>query len=179
MRKSGDQSVPTIPDSQFFLDQATFELITLEELKDPIVRFGTDYWLSLCGTNGFPARDVIDLREIRGVLSHTMLIKVIEDGADFEFRIVGDAVAWALRFPVQKRRLSDIRGEAPMFAERNFKFYRSVVESGSPLAIRTRFGLDSPELRYTNVEATILPLGSRDGVVDDLLAFANYISRLD
>jgi hypothetical protein len=179
MRKSGDQSTPAIPESQFFLGPAKFELIPLEALENPIVRRGIDYWLSLRGTRCFPARDDVNPREIRSILSHMMLITVIEGGADFELRVVGDAIAWALRVPVHKRRLSDVGSDAPMFAERNFKFYRSVVESRRPLAIRTHFGPDSSELRFTNVEAAILPLGSRDDGVDHLLAFANYISRFD
>jgi hypothetical protein len=179
MRKSGEQSAPAILDSQFLSDPVKFEVITLEALENPIVRRGTDYWLSLRGTRCFPARDDVKLREIGSVLSHMMLITVIEGGADFELRVVGDAIAWALRVPVHKRRLSDIGNDAPVFAERNFKFYRSVVESRRPLAIHTRLGLDSPELRFTNAEAAILPLGSSDDVVDHLLAFANYISRIE
>jgi hypothetical protein len=108
-----------------------------------------------------------------------MLIKVIDGGADFDLRVVGDAVVWALRFPVHQRRLSDIGTNAPAFAERNFKFYRSVVENRAPLAIRTHFGPNSSELRFTNVEAAILPLGPSDDVVDHLLAFTNYISRFE
>jgi hypothetical protein len=179
MRKSDGQSAPTIPESPFFSDAAKFELITLEALENPIVRRGADYWLSLRGTKCFPARDDVNLREIGSILSHMMLITVIEGGADFELRVVGDAIAWALRVPVHKRRLSDIGSEAPKFAERNFKFYRSVVESRMPLAIRTNFGLDSPELKFTNVEAAVLPLGPREDVVDHLLAFASYISRFE
>jgi hypothetical protein len=179
MRKSGEQPPPANPDSQLLSDPVKFEVITLEQLENPIVRRGADYWLSLRGTRCFPARDDVNLREIGSVLSHMMLIAVIEGGADFELRVVGDAIAWALRVPVHKRRLSEIAREAPVFAERNFKFYRSVVESRGPLAIHTRLGLDSPELRVTNAEAAILPLGPRDDVVDHLLAFANYISRLD
>jgi hypothetical protein len=179
MRKSSGKPVPPFSESLSSLVAAKFELIMLEDLKNPIVRFGTDYWLSLCGTKRYPARDAIDLREIRSALSHMMLINVIEGGADFDLRVVGDAFASALRVPMHKRLLSDIGKEAPMFGERNFKFYRRVVESGRPLAIRSHFGIDSPELKFTNVEAVVLPLGSREDAVDHLLAFANYISRLD
>lgn len=177
MRKSEGQSIPTPPQSQFRLDPAETEFITLEQLENPTVRFGASYWLSLRGTKCFPARHLINVRAVGNALSHMMLIKVIDGGTDFELRVVGDAIARALRVPVHKRRLSDIGSEAPMFAERNFKFYRSVVESCRPLAMRTYLGPASQELKYTHVEALILPLGSRDDLVDHLLAFASYVSR--
>jgi hypothetical protein len=179
MRKSSGNSAPSFPESQLILGSAKYDFIRLEDLENPIVRRGADYWLSLCGARCFPTRGDVNLREISSILSHMTLIKVIEGGADFELRVVGDAIASALRVPMHNRRLSEIGSEAPMFAERNSKFYRSVVESGRPLALHSHFGLDSPELKFTNVEAVILPLGSRDDVVDHLLAFANYISRLD
>ncbi|MDE1986795.1 MAG: PAS domain-containing protein [Alphaproteobacteria bacterium] len=177
MRKSEGPSISTPPQAQLRLDPAKTEFITLEQLENPVVRFGASYWLSLRGTKCFPARDLVNVRDVGNALSHMMLIKVIEGGADFELRVVGDAIARALRVPVHKRRLGDIAGEAPLFAERNFKFYRSVVESRKPLAMRTYLGPASQELKYTHVEALILPLGSRDDLVDYLLAFASYVSR--
>lgn len=158
-------------------DRSSFTPITLDEVQSPALRLGAEYWRKLRGERRFPAREDLNPREIAGILTRMNLVKVIDGGADYEFRIVGDAQAQAYNVKLHKRRVSEIAAEAPRLAETKRMLFSKVVNTGAPFAMRTRAGYDVTEVNFSEAEAVFLPLGASDAAVDHLLIFSDYVWR--
>lgn len=166
---------PRYPVRQLFPEKTHFELITPEDLQHPVLKLGFDYWRQLCGTRRMPDRDALDPRKIAPALSNMILVRVIDGGADFEFRIVGDEVRRAYPVPLNNRLMSDIAGDLPELADKLSLAYHRTIDSGAPFALRIHVGLDNPEVRFTHAEAVHLPFGKCDDTVDHLLTLATHI----
>ena len=158
-------------------DITTFELVALDELESPITRQGADYWDSLRGTRRYPARKELHPRDFSSILRHMLLIKVVEGGSDFEFRIAGDAQVRAYSVPILSRRLSEIAQTSPVFCYGLRGMFLHVTETGAPVAIRGRIGPIFFNVQYAFYESLVLPLGDGDNAVDHLLVFSTYVSR--
>jgi hypothetical protein len=155
----------------------SFETTDLDDLENPAVRLGVTCWLQLRGERRFPARDEMQPREIAGALRHMLLVKVLDGGADYEYRIVGDAQVRAYTVTLQNRRFSQVAADAPVLGKAVGQMFDRVVKEGEPIAARGRVGRDIPEANFTDSEFAILPLGTdRDGV-DHLVVFASYAMR--
>jgi hypothetical protein len=153
------------------------DFVPVTELQQRAVRLGFDYWQRQRGARKFPARSQIRPNEIAPALSHFSLIKVWEGGSDFEVRIAGDAMNYAYRAPLNGRLMSDIATDLPQMASRWRRIFGEIIETGTPLAVRTRAGHDLPETNFTDSEAVFLPLGETDDVVDHMLLFAQHERR--
>ena len=158
-------------------DKTSVEAITLDQLNDPAVRFGATYWRLLRKNRRFPTREELSPRDMAAVLRNMILVKVLDGGADFEYRIVGDAQVCAYGIPLQGRRLSEIAVEAPRFGRILQRLVTQVSREGAPLAIRGRVGRDVPEANFIYCESALLPLGASPDVVDHVLIFSAYIVR--
>lgn len=154
-----------------FPDATSYETVALEDVRTPILRRGIDYWLAKRGNRLFPSRDDIKPREISNILTNMVLARVIDGGADFELRIVGDEVARAYRAPLGNRRLSEIAADLPKTATTWDTIYRRVAVSRTPFVIRVRVGMEAPEINYVEAEVACLPLGRTDDAVDHLITF--------
>lgn len=165
---------PRYPVKQLFPDKTRYELIALEALESPVIRHGIAYWRTLCGERRFAKREDLDPRKITDGLSNMILVRVIDSGADFAFRIVGDEVRRAYPVPLNNRRMSEIAADLPVLAEKLSLAYRRVIATGLPLAVRTTVGLDNPEVKFSFAEAVHLPLGATDAAVDHLLTLASH-----
>jgi hypothetical protein len=75
-----------------------------------------------------------------GLLRNIALIKVLNGGVDYEFRIAGDAVVCAYGVALQNRGLSDFETTAPRLIRTVRSLYDHVGNSGMPLAVRCRTG---------------------------------------
>jgi hypothetical protein len=149
---------------------SSYQVIGLDDLRYSQVREGLAYWRSLRGARAFPAREQIEPRAIARILTNTILIKVIEGGADFEFLIVGDEVMRAYRTPLIHRRLSEVAVDIPNSAAWWGYVYQDVCHNRKPWAVRYGAGFDG-EAKFSNAEAVLLPLGPTDTVVDHILTF--------
>jgi len=151
------------------------EVIAVDELVFPPLHAGVQYWRQLCGERRFPRREDLKPRGMAKLLRNTALVKVLAGGGDYEYRIVGDAVACAYGGPLQNHRLSEFETTAPTTVQATRKLYGIVVDSGMPLAARSRTGHDAPEAKFTEVESVFLPLGVCDAAVDHVLVFSCYL----
>ena len=174
--------MPPLPDrtSSESPDQTAVHVITLDELDSPVLKLAADYWRSRLNGRRFPAREDLHPRDIAGILRNTALVKIIDDGADYEYRIVGDAQAQAYAVPLQGRRVSEIAVAAPWFGNIAAITYDYVRRSGEPLAMRGGVGHEFPEAKFVYHESVFLPFGSGDAV-DHLLIvstniFDNHVS---
>jgi len=154
--------------------QTSFEVIALEELQFQALHSGVHYWRQLCGERRFPRREDLSPRGMAGLLRNIALVKVHAGGGDYEYRIVGDAIACAYRMPLQNRRLSDYEATEPTAVQSARALFGIVVASGMPHAIRRRTGHDAPESNFAGAETVILPLGVCDAAVDHLLVLSCY-----
>jgi hypothetical protein len=148
-----------------------FEVVRLEDLKDPLVRQGIAYWDALRGPRAFPSRGEVNPRAVAPLLSRAILLKVIGGGEDFEFAIVGDDVNRAYCAPLLHRRLSEIACDLPNSAAWWGRVYRDICRTGRPWAVCMHAGSDG-ETNYSDGEAALLPLGASQDSVDHIVTFA-------
>jgi len=156
--------------------KTSFEVIALDELKFQALHSGVHYWRQLCGERRFPRREDLNPRGMAGLLRNTALVKVHAGGGDYEYRIVGDAIACAYRLTLQNHKLSDYETTVPTAVQSARGLFGIVVDSGMPHAIRRWTGYDAPESNFPEAETVILPLGVCDTAVDHLLIFSCYLT---
>jgi hypothetical protein len=165
-------SVPPLHESS---EQTASHTVTLDELDNQVLKQAADYWRSRRGGRRFPARKDLHPREMAKFLRNMTLVKVVDGGADYEYRIVGDAQAQAYTIPLQGRRISEIALTAPWFGKVAEYTYDYVRRSGEPLVLRGRIGREFPEAKFVYYESLFLPLGPSDECVDHLLIVSTNV----
>lgn len=151
-----------------------FEWPKLDELETAPLKMAVEYWQSVRGGRLFPSRKDLKPRAITSLLPYLALLKVIDGGADFEHRIVGDAQVRAFRVRIQNRRFSEIAAEAPTLVSVSTSLFLKVVQTRAPLCWRARTGYDAVDVVFKEVEGIALPLGEKDEAVDYVAAFNTY-----
>ncbi|MDR3528282.1 MAG: PAS domain-containing protein [Rhizomicrobium sp.] len=129
------------------------------------------YWSKLRGDRPWPAREEMQLRHIAALVPIMSLVKVLDDGADFEHRIVGDAMVRAFSVPLQNRRFSEIAVDAPTLIDGSLTLFRKVLTEQTPIAWQQRVLNDSVHIVTTYTEMVLLPFGRTTGVIDHIAAF--------
>jgi len=156
-------------------DQTAVHAVALDELDSLVLKLAAEYWRSLCNGRRFPARADLHPRDMAGFLRDLFLVRIIDGGADYEYRIVGDAQAQAYTVPLKGRRISEIAVAAPWFGHIAAFTYEYVRRSGEPLALRGGVGREFPEAKFVYHESVFLPLGASDDAVDHLLIVATNV----
>ncbi|MDE2630897.1 MAG: PAS domain-containing protein [Alphaproteobacteria bacterium] len=138
---------------------------------------GAAYWRGLCRGRKFPSRAAVTPRGLAGLLRYTTLLRVIDGGKDYEYRIVGDAYVIAHGISFQGKRWSETGNLSPGYQTTIKSTYDRVVRKGEPVAMRgwIERGRETSELVYS--EYLFLPLGDDDRTVDHILVFAIYAPR--
>ncbi len=149
---------------------SSFEIHDIAEVDDPLLLRGIAYWKALRGSRAFPAREQIEPRAIAPLLSRTVIIRVIDGGADFEYVIVGDEVERAYKAKLIHRRVSDIAREMPNTIAFWFGVYRDVCKTRQPVFVRLVAGHDE-ETHFSEGQVVLLPLGTSDDQVDHMITF--------
>jgi hypothetical protein len=149
------------------------QCIALSEINSPILQDGIALWRKLCGAGKYPAREDVTPRLLKGLLRNTSLLRVIEGGRDYEYRIVGDAFVQAHGRSYQGMLWSETATLSRGYHDRIKPVYDHVVQTGEPLATRgwIERGDGSSEKIYS--EYVFLPLGKT--AVDHILIFAVYL----
>jgi hypothetical protein len=150
---------------------ATVAEITLDQLHSRPVRDGAAYWQGLKGARAYPAREDISPRQMRAFLRYTTLIRALDDGADFEYRIVGDAHVAAYGFHIKGLKLSAMDHLVPGHAPRLAHIYYTARKRAAPLALRG-WAMRGTSLFFH--ESVFLPLGPDTGTVDHILNITDY-----
>jgi hypothetical protein len=169
--------MPQVNAHQEIGDITSVHPIMLDELENPIVKQGVDYWLSLRRGRRYPARKDLSPHDMIALLRNVVLVKVIDGGKDFEYRIAGEAQEQAYGWRLQGRRVSQVAAEKPAYGHHVLGSYRHVRESGEPLTVRAQIGSNFPYLKFVYCEHVVLPLGDDDSAVDHLLIFSAYVPR--
>lgn len=166
--------MPRTAPVQEFPEATLMTVIAPQELRSSPTRQGYDYWCRARAARRFPSRDDIKPRDIAGALTYMVLIKVIDNSSEFQFRIVGGHAGRGYGTDLTNRLLSDVAKEIPRPAENWRKIYHQVVESGMPLALHITAGRDAVEANFTEAEAVFLPLGSTEQNVEYVLTFVKH-----
>jgi len=125
-----------------------------------------------------PPRERLSLRELGSALKHISLARVLVEGADYEFRIIGDAHVQAYGTSYQNRRVSDVIAAAPKFGRQIKTCYDLVRMTRRGHAFRSEIGWDAPDTRFVLFETCYLPLGAEAGSVDHILNAAVYAPQI-
>ena len=164
-------------DHSDYSEITSFEPVGLDDLQNPLVRQAVAYWQAQRRGRRFPARDDLDQRALIPFRRHMILLKVVEDGADFEYRFVGEAQAQAYSHKVQGRRMSEMMTRSPDFGPSIFAGYQFIQKTGTPFALRGWAGNDYTAANFSYFESVTLPLGRADDDVDHLVLFSAYVPR--
>jgi hypothetical protein len=162
-RRMSNES-PTVHPSR---DGAT--VAPVEDAKSPFVKAGVEYWTMVKAARRFPARAELTLRGMAPFLPYSVIIGVIDDGADFEYRYVGDAQRQAFRSYFKGLRITQIEAVAPELGELLRSVYEPVRSNGVPFLVRGRLDQEADDARFRFHETAFLPLGASDTAVDHLL----------
>ena len=146
--------------------------IGLAQIKSAQLQDMLDLWTLKKGRRRFPAREDITPRDMKSFLRNVTLIRITNDGMDFEYRVMGDAVmqAWGRSFVgMDAAQLNDIRGGMGDVMQR---ICASVAGRGEPLVVRGE--LSKGEFEHIGQECLFLPLGSGDQTVDHVLGVSAF-----
>ncbi len=168
-----DVSLPSPPD----LPANPCSRIPLGEIDSQILVQAVAYWRRLAAGRKFPARSDVTPRGLRNLLRYTTLIRVVDGGKDYEYRIVGDAYVMAHGVSFQGRLWSEIEQQSPRFHRMIKPVYDFVVKTGEPAATRGWIERGAGANEHIYSEYVYLPLGRDQSAVDYILIFAVYIPR--
>lgn len=155
--------------------ETSVELVSPEALDSKPVCLAMRYWQDLRGAGRFPAREAITPRDMAPFLRNIVLIRIIDGGQDYEYRIVGDACVQAFGSNFRGARLSEVEAVNPTYGLATRAAYEHVRTTGSPFALRGWVSPSTPSL-FSYHETALLPLGKHD-VVDHILAASSYTPR--
>lgn len=152
-------------------------VIGLDALESPILRQGLEYWTRLRGARRFPARQDIIPRDLAPLLRNVVLIRVIDGGADYEYRIVGDAHVISHGFSMQGLKVSDVDTYSPGYGAVLKSLYDRVLRKREPYAFRGWMERGDEKKKYIYSESLFMPMGADDSVIDHVLNFSVYTPR--
>ena len=131
----------------------------------------------LRGTRKLPARGELSPRDMRGILRNVVLLRVVDGGDDYEYRIVGQQFVWAYGTQFKDMRLTQIEAAAPEHGARMRKMYEHVRDTAAPLAIRGWVGRDVSASRFVYYESILLPFADDGQTVDHILVTSVYVPK--
>ena len=157
---------------------SSVHVLSLDELENDIVRTGVSYWRALRGGRSFPPRSPLSPRDMAGVLRNIVLVRIIDGGRDYEFRIVGDAHVQGYGIDFNRMRNSDIERIAPEHGAQMRVLYEHVRNTGQPLAFRGWVGREVKDALFVYHESAFLPLGETGDTVDHILVVSIYVPKV-
>jgi hypothetical protein len=148
--------------------------VGLKEVQGVESRAGVDYWRRIRGARAFPSRADLVPREISGILRNLALLRLVDGGQDYEYRIIGDAHIVAHGFSMQGKLLSQMDRYAPGYGPMLKQLYDHVVLTRRGFGFRGWISRGADEPQYIHSESVFLPLGPNDDTVDHVLNFSVY-----
>jgi hypothetical protein len=158
-------------------DKSSLYVASLDELDNAAVRTGANYWRMLRGGRKIPPRAELSPRELRAILKHVLVLRVIDGGADYEYRIVGDLHVQAYGFQFQNMRLSAIEAASAGFGKMMRGLYEHVRVTAEPFAVRGWIGREVRDARFVYFESVFLPLGDDGQTVDHIACVSVYVPK--
>jgi hypothetical protein len=158
-------------------EKSSTEVIALDALDNVLTQTAANYWRMLRGERNLPPRARLAPRDIRAILRNVVLLRLIDGGADYEYRIVGDMFTWAYDAQFRGMFLSDVERVAPEHGARMRGMYEHVRATAAPLAIQGWVGREHPDARFVYYETVLLPFGDDGETVDHILVTSFYVPK--
>jgi hypothetical protein len=147
--------------------------VAMDQLSSATLRKGLDLWTRKRGARRFPSRADMQPRDMAEFLRQVVLVRVLPGAEDFQFRVVGDAIAQAQGASYQGLTLSEIDRLRPGYGDALGRAYRSVCRWGEPTLYRGSVVAILGEKAITH-ESLLLPLSDNGVMVDHILLVAVY-----
>ena len=148
------------------------EPVDIATIREPLLHQAMAVWNEHRGAARFPPREAMTPRAMAPFLRNVVLVRVVEGGKDYEFRIVGDAIVQVQGGAFQGLTLTDIDAKLPGYGASLRPLYDQLVAAGEPQAYRGHVP-DGPVKRAFSHETILLPLGT-DAAVDHILVVGAY-----
>ena len=156
-------------------DPRICRIIPLADVDHAILLDAVGLWQRLKGERKYPSRNAVTPRILKPILRNTTLLRVVDEGADYDYRIVGDAYVMAHGQSFQGKLWSQTEAMSPGFYKFIKPVYDRVVRDGEPLAMRGWIERGGASTGHVYCEYVYLPLG--EDRVDHILAVAVYLRR--
>jgi hypothetical protein len=147
--------------------------IGLHEIRNAYLRKGFDLWSSKKGPHRLAARSDVSPREMADFLRNIVLVRVLDQGREFQFRIVGDAIVVVQGESFQGMTTAEIDQAMPGYGKVLRRAYRRVCAAGEPIAFRGCTGNTLTNKTFLH-ESLLLPLGADRQTVDHILVIGVY-----
>lgn len=147
--------------------------IELAEIQNPAVRRALELWERLRGPRAFPARADLSPRQMPDLLRNIALVRVLEGGEDFQFRVIGDGIVVAQGASFQGMTTNEVDRILPGYGAALAGIYRRVLKSRRPLAFRGWYEREADGHSFFH-ESISLPFGPDPATVDHILVAAVY-----
>ena len=126
-----------------------------------VIRRAIGHWEAIRGTEPLPHRALLDPLDIAPLLPNSELIDVIDGGADFRYRLIGDEIDRISLARYTGKRLSEIPTQRP--PSQIYALYRETVRRRLPVTVRLPYV--GPSKLIQDVEVATLPLSTDDSAV--------------
>lgn len=137
------------------------------------IRRFVGYWITKAAGRAMPGFRDIDAVEVPWALPRVYVVSVVDDGADFVYRLAGEAINQRYNGALAGKRVSDLL-EAGAAAEVSGR-WRQVVEIPAACYVDSEHSTTrGVQIRARRV---ILPLGPPDGPPDHIIGMTVYEAR--
>ena len=154
-------------------DSSSGEIIDSSQLEAKAPLDAIACWQKARGGDRYPASP----DQVQALVGdNTLLVAVIGEGRDYEYRRVGSALVAGFGMDFSGQRLSQIEANTPRFGIGLRMLYEMVRSSAEPLCYRGWAGLDMPGAQFLYYESAILPFGTQQGV-DHILVVSVLVLR--
>lgn len=143
------------------------------EVQNALTRKALDKWNRLRRDRRFPSRKDAAPRELSSLLRNIALVRVLHGGADFEFRVLGDAIIQSQTGLQTGMTTNELEDRYPGYGMLFRNLYRLVCDTREPQAYRGFYERTADKCSFYH-ETLLLPLGEDDGVVDHILIVGVY-----
>ena len=153
------------------------QLIAISDLEAPLLRAAFAFCEQLRGQRRFLDRREISPRLFKPYLRNLALIRVEDEGRDYEFRIVGDAFHVLHGFSAQGLRIEGVDRISPGYGSASRRIFDRVRKLGSAIALRGQMERPDADGSIILQESLYLPLGPGTTTIDHILCFACFDVR--
>lgn len=145
--------------------------VSAEEIDHPLVLDALRVWNEQRGAAQHPAKAMMTPRRMKSFLRNIVLIAVIGEKPDYEFRISGDAAVVAFGGNFTGMRIDDLNAVRPGYGDVLERLFNFVRRTDSPVFVRGT--INRAITSVDEQQAVFLPLGNGN-VVDHILYVGGY-----
>lgn len=145
--------------------------VTQSEIDHPVVLSALGVWNGRRGEKHYPSKDEMTPHHMKPFLRNVILVRVVGDKPDYEYRICGDGATVAFGRDYKGFRIADLNRVQPGYGDVMARLYGFVRKIREPVFVRGV--LTRSDMSIDEQQAVFLPLGD-DANVDHILYVGGY-----